>query len=107
MQPAADAMKEALSNVDMKAPVVPLVANVTAAPTSDPDTIRNQLVEQVCGTVRWRESYAWLGENGVSTAVEVGSGKVLTGLGRRITRDIKGLAVGAPDDIDNAFEAIS
>ncbi|MEO1143483.1 MAG: ACP S-malonyltransferase, partial [Pseudomonadota bacterium] len=79
MGPAADAMAEALSEVEMNSPCVPLVANVLAAPISDPDEIRNRLVEQVTGQVRWRESVQWMGENGVTQLMEVGSGKVLSG----------------------------
>ena len=107
MGPAADAMSEALSEVDMNAPCVPLVANVLAAPISDPDEIRNRLVEQVTGQVRWRESVQWMGENGVTQLMEVGSGKVLSGLARRINRDLKSINVATPDDIDAAMEAVS
>ncbi|MBP0574539.1 ACP S-malonyltransferase, partial [Mycobacterium tuberculosis] len=78
MQPAADAMAEALARVTIKAPAVPLVANVTAAPITDPDEIRRRLVEQVTGTVRWRESVLRLKAEGVTRLVEIGSGKVLT-----------------------------
>lgn len=104
MAPAADAMREALADVEVKAPVVPLVANVLAAPISDPDEIRNRLVEQVTGQVRWSESVTWLGENGVDTLVEVGSGKVLSGLARRINRDLASLAIGSAEDVDAFFE---
>lgn len=99
MAPAADAMREALAGVEVKAPVVPLVANVLAGPITDPVEIRTRLVEQVTGQVRWRESVEWLGENGVDTLVEVGSGKVLSGLARRINRDLATRAVGTPDDV--------
>lgn len=99
MQPAAAAMAEALAHVTILAPAVPLVANVTAEPTSDPDTIRRQLVEQVTGVVRWRESVTWLGDNGVTNLVELGSGKVLTGLARRINRDLGAAALNNADDI--------
>lgn len=104
MAPAADAMREALAAVEVKAPVVPLVANVLATPISDPDEIRNRLVEQVTGQVRWSESVTWLGENGVDTLVEVGSGKVLSGLARRINRDLASLAIGSAEDVDAFFE---
>ncbi len=87
MQPAADAMAEALANAPLAAPTVPLVANVTAAPVSDPDVIRRQLVEQVCGTVRWRESVLAMAELGVTGFVELG-GKVLGPMIRRITPDV-------------------
>lgn len=107
MSPAADAMAEALGEVTMNAPCVPLVANVLAAPISDPDEIRNRLVEQVTGQVRWRETIEWMGANGVTNLMEVGSGKVLSGLARRINRDLSSVAVGNPDDIEKALEAHS
>ncbi len=102
MEPAAEAMEEALAAVDIKAPVVPLVANVLATPISEPEEIRRRLVEQVTGMVRWRESVAWLGGAGVDLFVEVGAGKVLSGLARRIVDGAETLAVGAPADIDAA-----
>ncbi|KKB09169.1 ACP S-malonyltransferase [Devosia chinhatensis] len=105
MQPAADAMAAALAEVQMNAPVVPVVSNVLAAPISDPDEIRRRLVEQVTGVVRWTESVAWLtGAGGVSTLLEIGTGKVLTGLAKRIAPDATAQAIGAPADID-AFAA--
>ncbi|MBJ3785339.1 ACP S-malonyltransferase [Devosia sediminis] len=101
MQPAADAMAAALAEVTMNAPVVPLVANVLAAPISDPAEIRQRLVEQVTGVVRWTESVTWLTTTGgVTTLVEFGSGKVLTGLAKRIAPDASAQAVGTPADID-------
>jgi len=102
MQPAAKVMEEALAAVDIKAPVVPLVANVLAAPISDPAEIRRRLVEQRTGMVRWRESVAWLGGAGVKVFAEVGAGKVLSGLARRIVDGAETVAVGAPADIDAA-----
>jgi [acyl-carrier-protein] S-malonyltransferase len=107
MAPAADAMAEALADVTMNAPCVPLVANVLAQPITDPDEIRSRLVEQVTGQVRWRETIEWMGGNGVSRLMEVGSGKVLSGLARRINRDLSSIAVGNPDDIEKALEALS
>ena len=107
MEPAANAMQEALAEVEMSAPCVPLVANVLAAPISDPEEIRSRLVEQVTGQVRWRESVAWMGENGVTQLMEVGAGKVLSGLARRINRDIATSNVGAPADIEKALTAIN
>jgi [acyl-carrier-protein] S-malonyltransferase len=105
MQPAADAMREALAEVQMQAPVVPLVANVLAAPISDPDEIRQRLVEQVTGVVRWTESVTWLtGEGGVTNLVELGSGKVLTGLAKRINPEATAVAINTPADIE-AFAA--
>ena len=107
MQPAADAMAEALAQVQMNAPVVPLVANVLAAPTSDPEEIRAKLVEQVTGQVRWRESIVWMGANGVTQLMEVGSGKVLSGLARRINRELSSTNAGSPDDIEKAMAALA
>lgn len=105
MQPAADAMAHALSEVTMQAPVVPLVANVLATPISDPAEIRQRLIEQVTGVVRWTESVAWLtGKGGVTHLAELGTGKVLTGLAKRINAEATGIAVGTPADID-AFVA--
>jgi [acyl-carrier-protein] S-malonyltransferase len=104
MQPAADAMALALAQVDVKAPVVPLVANVLARPISDPAEIVKRLVEQVTGTVRWRECVAAMAGAGVTTFYEVGAGKVLSGLVKRIAEGATGTAVGTPDDIA-AFKA--
>jgi [acyl-carrier-protein] S-malonyltransferase len=106
MGPAADAMREALSSVEAKAPVVPVVANVRAAPVSDPQDIVRLLVEQVTGQVRWRETVEWLAKNDVTTLYEVGSGKVLTGLARRIDKSVTGIAVNTPADIDSALAAL-
>ena len=86
MAPAADAMREALAAVEKQNPVVPLIANVRAAPVSDAALIADLLVEQVTGQVRWRETVEWFGANGVTTLYEIGSGKVLTGLARRIDK---------------------
>ncbi len=99
MQPAAEAMAEALAGVSIAAPAVPLVANVLAAPVSDPDEIRRRLVEQVTGTVRWRESVAYMAGEGVTRFLEIGAGKVLTGLVKRIAEGAAGTAVGSPADI--------
>lgn len=106
MQPAADAMREALAGVTKSAPVVPVIANVRAAPVSDPDEIAQLLVEQVTGQVRWRETVAWFAANGVDTLAEIGAGKVLTGLARRIDRSVTGINVAGPDDIDPFLAAI-
>jgi [acyl-carrier-protein] S-malonyltransferase len=101
MQPAADAMAAALAEVEMKSPVVPLVANVLAAPISDAAEIRQRLVEQVTGVVRWTESVSWLaGQGGVTHLVEIGAGKVLTGLAKRIAPEVSAQAIGTPADID-------
>lgn len=99
MQPAADAMAEALANVDVKAPAVPVVANVTAGPVSDPAEIKARLVEQVTGTVRWRECVGFLTEQGVTDVYEIGSGKVLAGLVKRINKEFNASSIGTPDDI--------
>jgi [acyl-carrier-protein] S-malonyltransferase len=107
MQPAADAMREALAGVAKHAPVVPVVSNVRAAPVSDPDEIVQLLVEQVTGQVRWRETVEWFAQNGVTTLAEIGAGKVLTGLARRIDRSVTGLNVSGPADIDPFLAAIS
>ena len=99
MQPAADAMAEALSQVQVLPPRAPLMANVLAAPLTDPDAIRRSLVAQVTGTVRWRECVGAMAAAGVTDFVELGSGKVLTGLLRRIADTARGQAVGTPDDV--------
>ncbi len=106
MAPAADAMREALAAVEAKAPVVPVIANVRAAPVSDPQEIVRLLVEQVTGQVRWRETVEWFGKNGVTTLYEVGSGKVLTGLARRIDKTVTGISINTPTDIDSALAAL-
>ena len=107
MQPAADAMAEALSKVTIKAPVAPLVSNVLASAISDPDEIRRRLVEQVTGTVRWRESVAYMAGQGATRFFEIGAGKVLTGLVKRITDSAVGVAVGGPNDIAAAKDALA
>ena len=99
MQPAADAMAEALDDVDIAAPAVPLVANVTAQAVNDPTVIRSLLVDQVTGSVRWRESVQFMAAQGVTEVVEVGAGKALSGMIRRIDRAIACKAVGTPEDI--------
>jgi [acyl-carrier-protein] S-malonyltransferase len=104
MQPAADAMAEALAKVTVQAPVVPVVANVTARPVTDPAEIVRRLVEQVTGTVRWRDSVAFMAGQGVKTFYEIGTGKVLSGLVKRIADGAVGVAVGTPDDVA-AFKA--
>ncbi len=99
MQPAAEAMAQALAGASIAAPQVPLIANVLAAPISDPDQIRQRLVEQVTGTVRWRESIAYMAQAGVTTFYELGAGKVLSGLVKRIAAEANGVAIGTPADI--------
>ena len=100
MSPAADAMRDALADVEISAPQIPIVTNVTAASCSDPEEIRSRLVEQVTGSVRWRESVEWLCLNNVTELVEVGSGKVLTGLARRINRELVASAINEAEDVD-------
>jgi [acyl-carrier-protein] S-malonyltransferase len=100
MQPAADAMATALREVDLKAPVVPVIANVTAEPVADPIEIRGLLVEQVTGTVRWRESVIGMKNRGVDKLAEFGAGKVLAGLTKRIDKEIAAVSVGLPADVE-------
>ncbi|NKM68892.1 ACP S-malonyltransferase [Rhizobium laguerreae] len=106
MAPAADAMREALAKVAKSDPVVPVIANVRAAPVTGADEIASLLVEQVTGQVRWRETVEWFAGNGVTTLYELGSGKVLTGLARRIDKTITGISVNGPADIDAAGAAL-
>ena len=106
MQPAADAMAEALANVQVSAPVVPLVANVLAAPITDPDEIRMRLVEQVTGTVRWRECVQFMAANGITEVYEIGAGRVLSGLAGRIEKSIKATPIGTPGDIEAVIAAL-
>jgi len=106
MAPAADAMREALVGVKKADPVVPVIANVRAAPVTNAEEIAALLVEQVTGQVRWRETVEWFAGNGVTTLYELGSGKVLTGLARRIDKTINGISVSGPADIDAAVAAL-
>jgi [acyl-carrier-protein] S-malonyltransferase len=99
MQPAADAMAQALATAQVRAPQVPLVANVLARPVTEPSEVVRSLVAQVTGTVRWRESVAFMAQAGVKTFYEVGAGKVLSGLVKRIADGATGIAVGTPEDI--------
>lgn len=100
MQPAADEMQAALAAVDIQPPCVPIIANVTASPVSDPDSIRKLLVEQITGSVRWRESMIWLAENQAGELLELGSGKVLTGMARRIDERLSAKALNTAEDIE-------
>ena len=106
MQPAADAMAQALAGVDIKPPLVPLVANVLAAPISDPAAIKARLVQQVTATVRWRESVAAMAADGVSDVFEIGAGKVLSGLAKRIAPSLNATSIGTPLDIEAALPAL-
>ena len=99
MEPAARAMAEALAGVEIKAPVVPVVANVRAEAVSDPALIRKLLVEQVTGSVRWRESVEWMAAQGVTEFWEIGAGKALSGMIRRIAKEAGTRAVGTPEDV--------
>jgi [acyl-carrier-protein] S-malonyltransferase len=106
MQPAADVMAEALSGVTMNDPAVPLIANVAAAPVSDAATIRDNLVKQVTGTVRWRESVEWMAANGVTAMVELGAGKVLTGMARRMAPEANCMATASVADLEAVAAAL-
>lgn len=106
MQPAAEAMAEALADVTINAPLVPVVANVAAEQITDPEEIRKLLVKQVCGSVRWREGVLYMKEQGVEQLVEIGTGKVLSGLARRIDRSLTGVAVNGPADIESFLASL-
>ena len=107
MQPAADAMAAALADVAVKAPAVPLVANVRAEAVSDPDTIRRLLVEQVTGSVRWRESMVWMTGQGVTQFWEVGAGKALSGMIKRVAKGAETRAIASPEDVAGAMDSLS
>jgi len=107
MQPAADVMAEALAKVTINAPAAPLVSNVLASAITDPGEIRRRLVEQVTGTVRWRESVAYMASKGATRFFEIGAGKVLSGLVKRITDGAVGISVSGPGDIAAAREALA
>lgn len=100
MQPAADVMRDALAQVGAQAPAVPLVANVLASDVTDPARIKQLLVDQVTGMVRWRESVLWMQDQGVRELIELGAGKVLAGLTKRIDNSLRGQSIGTPADID-------
>lgn len=100
MSPAAEAMADALADVDLKVPAVPVVNNVSASPISDPAQLKIDLVTQVTGRVRWRESIAWMAEDGVEMFAEPGTGKVLTGMLRRIVKGVNGMALSSPDALE-------
>jgi [acyl-carrier-protein] S-malonyltransferase len=106
MAPAAAVMAKALENTEINAPSVPLVANVTAESVVDPDTIRRQLVEQVTGAVRWRESVLYMKDRGVDRLVEAGAGKVLSGLARRIDRELTGQSLNGPNDVEEFLKSV-
>lgn len=104
MQPAADIMRQALDTAEFQTPVVPLVANVLAGPVSEPAEIKELLVKQVTGRVRWSETVSWFAANGVTEVCELGAGKVLTGLARRIDRSIAAKAINTPQDIETYLQ---
>jgi [acyl-carrier-protein] S-malonyltransferase len=106
MQPAADAMQEALEKVTLGTPRVPLIANVLAAEITEPSAIKQRLVEQVTGLVRWRESVQYMKAQGVEALVECGSGKVLSGLVKRIDKEMTGLALNTPADIEAFLKTV-
>jgi len=106
MAPAADAMRQALADVAKSDPLVPVIANVRAAPVSDALEIAGLLVEQVTGQVRWRETVEWFAANDVTTLYEIGAGKVLTGLARRIDKTVTGIALNTPADIEAALAVL-
>ncbi len=106
MAPAAEIMRDALRKVDIAPPVLPLIANVTAEPVGEPDRIRELLVEQVTGLVRWRECVLAMKERGVDTLVELGAGKVLTGLARRIDSELTALSVSDPDGVETFLKTL-
>lgn len=107
MQPAADRMAEALAETEIATPAVPLVANVRASAVSEPDVIRQLLVEQVTGSVRWRESVQYMAGEGVTELVEIGAGKALSGMARRIDRGLAATAVNTPADVAKLAEAMA
>ncbi len=106
MAPAAEVMERELGAIELSAPAVPVIANVTAEAAVEPDRIRELLVEQVTARVRWRESVLYMRDNGVDTVVEVGAGKVLSGLTRRIDRELAGVSVQTPEDIEEFVKTL-
>ncbi|MGR3710951.1 MAG: ACP S-malonyltransferase [Alterinioella nitratireducens] len=107
MEPAAEAMTEALSHVDIERPAVPVVGNITAHAESSPMLLRNHLVDQVTGSVRWRESVLWMVAHGVTETWEIGAGKALTGMVRRIDKSLATRTVGTPDEVRAAAETLN
>ena len=106
MAPAAAVMEKALAEIDLVRPLVPVVANVTAAAAENPDDIRRLLTEQVTAMVRWRESVLWMRDAGVDTLIELGAGKVLSGLTKRIDRDMTAMNVETPDDVEAVLKIL-
>jgi [acyl-carrier-protein] S-malonyltransferase len=106
MGPAAREMEDALAKVQMRPPKVPVISNVSVSPESDPDRIRKLLVEQVTGRVRWRETIAGLRERGITSVVEVGAGKVLTTMAKRIDKDLPAVSIESPQDIEAFLKSL-
>lgn len=106
MQPAADIMKTALDETVVHAPILPVITNVTAKATQDPDEIRSLLVRQVTGSVRWRESVLFMKEQGVQQLVECGSGSVLAGLTKRIDKEVTAVSLQTPEDIETFMASL-
>ncbi|MCP4779385.1 MAG: ACP S-malonyltransferase [Hyphomicrobium sp.] len=107
MQPAADAIAEALASVDVQVPIVPVVANVIAEPVTDPAEIKMRLVEQVTGTVRWRECVIYMSANGVTDIYEVGVGKILAGLVKRTEKTLNAISIGTPAEVDAVLDQLN
>lgn len=107
MMPAAEKMKDALSNVNKLTPIISIIPNVSVEPENNPERIADLLVEQVTGQVRWRETIEWLGNHDVDTLYEIGAGKVLTGLARRINKEIIGISVNSAEDIEAALKSLN
>lgn len=107
MQPAADEMKAALEQAEFNAPIVPVVANVTAQAESDPAALKSLLVDQITGVVRWRESVLWMGDNNIDEMIEIGAGKVLNGLARRINKEISCESVGTVEQVNTLIEKLA
>jgi [acyl-carrier-protein] S-malonyltransferase len=107
MQPAAEVMAAVLAKVEVKRPVVPLVANVLAVPIAEPEEVKRRLVEQVTGTVRWRECVLAMSSRGVSDFYEIGAGKVLSGLVKRIAKEASAASVGTPAEVETLIGALS
>lgn len=105
MRPAEDVMAEALHKAEIAAPIVPIIANVTASKATDADTIRDNLIKQVTGRVRWRESVEAMSSMGIDTFVEIGAGKVLSGLVRRIDPEVSSLSISTPADIEEFLKS--
>jgi len=106
MQPAADAMAQALTDVAMRDPAVPVIANVVAGPVTTAQEVRRRLVEQVTGTVRWRECVGYMASHGVTLFAELGAGKVLTGLARRMAADARAMSAGTPAEVAEVAAAL-